>query len=78
MGPDREDRRGHLGFLQATIVRMAAASSAAKGWLLPVVTAAYGYGLAKHPGVVLLGIGAAVLFGFLDAHYGVSGDGNGT
>lgn len=66
---DREDRRRHLDFLQATIVRMAAASSAAKGWLLPVVTAAYGYGLVKHSGVVWLGVGAAMLFGFLDAHY---------
>ena len=68
-GPSPEDRRAHLGYLQATITRMAAASTAAKGWLLPVVTAAYGYGLVKHSGVVLLGIGAAMLFGFLDAHY---------
>lgn len=65
-----EDRRKHLEFIQAIIARMSAASASAKGWLLPVVTAAYGYALTKHsPSVAILGIVASVMFAFIDAHY---------
>lgn len=49
---------------------MASASSNAKGWLLPVATATYGYALTKSkPAVALLGIAAALIFTSLDAHY---------
>lgn len=65
-----EDRRKHLDFIQAIITRMSAASSQAKAWLLPVVTAAYGYALVKHAdSVVALGMVAVALFAYLDANY---------
>ncbi len=65
-----EDRRKHLDLIQQAIARMASASATAKGWLLPVVTAAFGYALIQHAAsVALLGAGAATLFGTLDAHY---------
>lgn len=65
-----EDRRKHLEFIQAVITRMATASSNAKSWLLPVVTAAYGYALTQRAdSVALLGIMAVLIFGFLDANY---------
>ena len=41
-----------------------------KSWLLPVVTAAYGYALTQRSSsVALLGVGAVALFGYLDANY---------
>lgn len=68
--PTDEDRRQHLGLIQAVIARMSAASSTAKGWLLPVVTATYGYALSQNEGsVALLGIAAVGLFAMLDANY---------
>lgn len=49
---------------------MSAASSSAKSWLLPVVTAAYGFALTQPSrSVALLGIAAVLLFMFLDANY---------
>lgn len=68
--PSDEDRRKHLDFIQAIVTRMSAASSGAKGWLLPVVTATYGFALTQHSrAVTLLGIAAVALFMFLDANY---------
>ncbi|WP_094765098.1 hypothetical protein [Luteococcus japonicus] len=68
--PSAEDLRKHLDFIQAVVTRMSAASSAAKGWLLPVVTATYGYALTKHAeSVALLGLLSVALFAFLDANY---------
>jgi histidine triad (HIT) family protein len=65
-----EDKRKHLEFIQSVISRMASASATCKGWLLPLVTAAYGFAIAKHSfGVALLGITAVVLFGFIDTSY---------
>lgn len=65
-----EDRRKHLDFIQAVVTRMAAASASAKAWLLPVVTATYGYALTKNAeSVALLGVGAVLLFMLLDANY---------
>lgn len=65
-----EDRRQHLSFIQAVITRMAQASASAKTWLLPIVTATFGYALIQNqPIVALLGVVAAVLFGLLDANY---------
>lgn len=68
--PSEEDRRKHLDFIQAVVTRMSAASSSAKGWLLPVATATYGFALTQHSrSVTLLGLAAVVLFMFLDANY---------
>lgn len=68
--PGDEDRRQHLAFIQAVITRMSAASSTAKGWLLPVVTATYGYALTQDDGTIgLLGIAGVLLFAMLDANY---------
>jgi len=65
-----DDRRKHLDFIQAAVSRMSSSSSTAKGWLLPVVTATYGYAVSKRAAeVALLGLAAAGLFAFLDAHY---------
>jgi len=68
--PSDEDRRQHLALIQAVITRMSAASSTAKGWLLPVVTATYGYSLTKGDGTIgLLGIAGVLLFAMLDVNY---------
>lgn len=67
---DPEDTRKHLDFVQAVVTRMSAASSTAKAWLLPVVTAAYGYALTQNAdSVALLGVAATLLFAYLDANY---------
>ncbi|MEE2036112.1 HIT domain-containing protein [Nocardiopsis sp. CT-R113] len=67
---DPEDRRQHLSFIQSVVTRMSQASSSAKTWLLPIVTAAYGYAITRNAEtVVLLGLGAVLVFGFLDANY---------
>ncbi|MFH6687247.1 HIT family protein [Cellulosimicrobium funkei] len=65
-----EDRRQHLEFIQSVITRMSQASATAKTWLLPIVTAAYGYALIeKDLWVALLGLLAVITFGLLDANY---------
>ena len=67
---DPEDRRRHLDYIQAVVKRMSVASSTTKSWLLPVITAAYGYALSANvESVALLGIAAVALFAFLDANY---------
>jgi hypothetical protein len=68
--PTDEDRRQHLGFIQAVVARMSAASATAKGWILPVVTATYGFALTQNDGpIALLGMAAVGLFAMLDANY---------
>jgi histidine triad (HIT) family protein len=70
ISPSDEDRRKHLDFIQAIVTRMSAASSSAKGWLLPVVTATYGFALTQYSrAVTLLGLAAVALFMLLDANY---------
>lgn len=65
-----EDRRKHLDFIQATITRMSAAAATTKSWMLPVVTATYGFALVQRStSVALLGIAAVLLFAYLDANY---------
>ena len=65
-----DDLRKHLELIQAVVTRMATASASAKSWLLPVVTAAYGYALVqKSQAVALVGLGAVLLFMFLDVNY---------
>ncbi|MGW0992470.1 hypothetical protein ACWD5V_04005 [Streptomyces sp. NPDC002523] len=49
---------------------MSQASSSSKAWLLPIVTATYGYAITKGSiFVVLLGLLAVLVFGVLDANY---------
>ncbi|MFY1688029.1 hypothetical protein [Plantactinospora sp. WMMB782] len=68
--PTPDDRRKHLDYIQAVVTRMSAASSSAKSWLLPVVTATYGYALTKNvESLALLGMAAVFLFSILDANY---------
>lgn len=68
--PNHEDLHRHLDFIQAVVARMSAASISTKSWLLPVVTATYGYGMTQNAwSVIALGLGAVLLFMFLDAHY---------
>lgn len=65
-----EDRRQHLAFVQNVISRMAQSSSNTKSWLLPVVTAAYGYSFTKSSvALAVLGIVATVVFALLDVGY---------
>lgn len=65
-----EDRRQHLSFIQAVITRMAHASASAKTWLLPILTATFGFAIAKEqPVVALLGVIGTIVFGLLDANY---------
>lgn len=65
-----EDIRQHLIFIQDIISRMAHSSAVTKGWLLPVVTATYGYSFTKDSlPVALLGIVATCIFMFLDVGY---------
>lgn len=65
-----EDRRKHLDFIQATIMRMSAAATTTKSWMLPVVTATYGFALTQRStSVAVLGIAAVLLFAYLDANY---------
>jgi len=67
---DSEDRRHHLDLIQAAIGRMSSASTTAKGWMLPVATATYGYALTQNAeSIAILGIAAVLLFGFLDTQY---------
>lgn len=67
---DAEDRRKHLDLIQGVVSRMAAASANAKSWLLPVVTAAFAFAVVEsQPAVGLLGLGAVLLFAFVDAQY---------
>lgn len=68
--PSPEDKRQHLAFAQSVITRMSESSSSAKSWLLPVVTAAYGYAFTNESAAVaLLGILATLVFGMLDVGY---------
>jgi histidine triad (HIT) family protein len=49
---------------------MAASSASTKGWLLPVVTATFGYALTKQQApIALLGTAAVIVFAVLDANY---------
>jgi len=67
---DAEDRRTYLGFIQDAITRMAGEANTLKAWLVPVVTAAYGYALVAHSWVVgLVGLLASLAAGYQAAHY---------
>ncbi|MGW1738771.1 HIT family protein [Nocardia sp. NPDC001965] len=65
-----EDRRQHLAFIQSVVARMSQASATSKAWVLPIVTAAYGFAVTKDsPPTALLGVLAVLVFGVLDANY---------
>jgi len=60
----------HLGFIQDAIARMANEANTLKAWLVPVVTAAYGYAVVGRSWTVAaLGIAATLVFGWQSAHY---------
>lgn len=68
--PAAEDRRQHLSFIQSVVSRMASASASAKTWLLPIVTAAFGYAFVERNWVIAaFGIIAVLIFALLDANY---------
>ena len=68
LSPD--DRRKHLDFIQAVVTRQSAASSSAKGWLLAVVTATFGFALTQGSWPLgALGLVSVILFSYLDANY---------
>lgn len=63
-------RLKHLDYVQSVVSRMAHSSTQAKSWLLPVVTATFGYALTQQSETVaMLGIAAILLFGYMDASY---------
>ncbi len=65
-----EDRRKHLDYIQAVVTRQSAASASAKGWLLPVVTAVFGFALTQNVWLLaLLGICLIAVFAYVDANY---------
>lgn len=65
-----EDRRQHLIFIQEIVARMANVSAMVKGWSLTVVTAVFGVAVGTNSWkMAILGIGVALIFGYLDAHY---------
>lgn len=52
------------------VTRQSAASSSAKAWLLPIVTATFGFALTQESWpLAALGLVAIVLFSYLDANY---------
>ena len=68
--PSSEDRRQHLIFIQEIVARMANTSAMVKGWSLTVVTAVFGVAIGTNSWkMATLGIGVALIFGYLDAHY---------
>lgn len=65
-----EDRRKHLDYIQAVVTRQSAASASAKSWLLPVVTAVFGFALTQHVWLLaLLGMFLIAVFAYVDASY---------
>lgn len=65
-----EDRRKHLDYIQAVVTRQSAASASTKGWLLPIVTATFGFALTQYSWpLAVMGLVAIVLFAYLDANY---------
>lgn len=65
-----EDRRKHLDYIQAVVTRQSAASASTKGWLLPIVTATFGFALTQNSWpLAALGMVAVALFAYLDANY---------
>lgn len=68
--PTPEDRRKHLDLIQAVIARQAAASASAKSWLLPIITATFGFALTQESWQLgLIGAVVIALFAFLDVSY---------
>jgi ATP adenylyltransferase len=65
-----EDRRKHLDYIQGVVTRQSAASASAKGWLLPVITAVFGFALTQRVWLLaLLGMFLTAVFAYVDASY---------
>lgn len=57
-------------YIQAVVTRQSAASASVKGWLLPVVTALFGFALTQHVWLLaLLGMFLIAVFAYIDANY---------
>ncbi len=68
--PSEAEKLAHLGYIQNVVARMAHEANSLKSWLLPVVTAAYGYAIVAHSWkVALVGIAACLLMGWQAASY---------
>lgn len=52
--PKDSDVLQHLQFIQSLINRLDSSSATLKGWLIPVVTASYGFAYVNHNLLVLL------------------------
>lgn len=65
-----DDRRAYLGFIEDAITRMASEANTLKAWLVPVVTAAYGYAIICDSWVVaLVGVLATAVLAWQAANY---------
>lgn len=65
-----EDRRKHLDHLQSVISRQSAASSATKGWLMPIITATFGIALTQRSALLAtVGLVTIILFACIDTRY---------
>ena len=65
-----EDHRKHLDLIQTVIARQSSASASAKSWLLPIITATFGFALTQESwGLGAIGAVVIILFALLDANY---------
>lgn len=65
-----EDRRKHLDYIQAIVTRQSTASTSAKGWLLPIMTATFSFAFSQKSWELgVIGLVAVFLFAYLDANY---------
>lgn len=68
--PKDSDVLQHLQFIQSLINRLDSSSATLKGWLIPVVTASYGFAYVNHNVLVLLlGMFFVVMCYVLDSSY---------
>lgn len=68
--PKDSDVLQHLQFIQSLINRLDSSSATLKGWLIPVVTASYGFAYVNHNLLVLLlGMFFVVMCYVLDSSY---------
>lgn len=68
--PKDSDVLQHLQFIQSLINRLDSSSATLKGWLIPVVTASYGFAYVnRNVLVLLLGMFFVVMCYVLDSSY---------
>lgn len=60
----------HLELIQNVILRMSAASSNTKSWLIPVIAGSYAFAITQRSvPVVALGLSCVIIFAYVDAKY---------